>query len=270
MLGGGGVAGIAWEAGVVTGLRRAGLDLGMADLIVGTSAGSVVGALVAGGADLESAVAAQAESETEATVPAVDMEAVMAAFGILYDPSLEPREARRRVGAMALAVPDTGAEIETIGQRLPVKEWPERRLLITAVDAETGEFVVWDREAAAPLASAVASSCAVPCVFPPVEIGGRHYMDGGVRSATNADLAAGSSAVVLLEPMAHLAPRARVRAEVAELGDAAVAHIVPDEASIAVFGANILDPALWRPAFDAGLAQAQAPAVAGTVAEAWS
>nr|BFE88331.1 hypothetical protein GCM10020093_109320 [Planobispora longispora] len=101
-----------------------------------------------------------------------------------------------------------------------------------------------------------------------MEIGGRRYMDGGVRSATNADLAAGSSAVVLLEPMAHLSPRTRFQAEIAELGDAVVAHIVPDEASIAVFGANVLDPALWRPAFDAGLAQA--PAVAETVAKTWS
>ncbi|GGL03167.1 patatin-like phospholipase family protein [Planomonospora parontospora] len=267
VLGGGGVAGIAWEAGVVTGLRRAGVDLGEADLVVGTSAGSVVGALVSTGADLESAVAVQAGSETRATVPAVDMEAVMAAFGILYDPSLDPREARRRVGAMALSVEDTGARIETIGERLPVQEWPERRLLITAVDCGTGEFVVWERGSGVPMVTAVASSCAVPCVFPPVEIGGRRYMDGGVRSATNADLAEGSSAVVVLEPLAHLSPRARFTAELARLGDAEIAHVVPDEASAAVFGANVLDPSLWRPAFDAGLAQA--PAVAEAVRKAW-
>ncbi|MEU8382080.1 patatin-like phospholipase family protein [Streptosporangium sp. NPDC048865] len=266
VLGGGGVAGIAWEAGIITGLRRAGVELGEADLVVGTSAGSVVGTLVATGADLEKSVGVQADTEV-ATVSAVDMEAVMAAFGVLYDPSLEPREARRRVGEMALAVPDTGARIETIGDRLPVKEWPERRLLITAVDAETGEFVVWERDSGAPLVSAVASSCAVPCVFPPVEIGGRRYMDGGVRSATNADLAAGSSAVILLEPLAHVSPRARFESEVARLGDARVAHVVPDEASIAVFGANVLDPALWRPAFEAGLTQA--PAVRESVSRAW-
>ncbi|GII05071.1 patatin-like phospholipase family protein [Planobispora takensis] len=268
VLGGGGVAGIAWEAGIITGLRRAGVDLGTADLVVGTSAGSVVGALVTTEADLETAVAAQATSETTATVPAIDMEPVMAAFGILYDPSLEPREARRRVGELALSVKDTGARIETIGDRLPIKEWPERRLLVTAVDTETGEFVVWDRDSGASLVSAVASSCAVPCVFPPVGIDGRRYMDGGVRSATNADLAQGSSAVVVLEPMANVAPRARFEAEIAKLGEAVVAHVIPDEAAMAVFGVNVLDPALWRPAFDAGLAQA--PAVVETVGKAWS
>ncbi|MFF5243233.1 patatin-like phospholipase family protein [Streptosporangium sp. NPDC000095] len=269
VLGGGGVAGIAWEAGIVTGLRRAGIELGEADLIIGTSAGSVVGTLVATEADLESAVGVQADTEVSnvSTASAVDMEAVMAAFGVLYDPSLEPLEARRRVGEMALAMRDTGARIETIGNRLPVKEWPERRLLITAVDTGTGEFVVWERESGAPLVAAVASSCAVPCVFPPVEIGGRRYMDGGVRSATNADLAAGSSAVVLLEPLAHVSPRSRLEAELAELGEATVAHVVPDEASVAVFGANALDPALWRPAFQAGLAQALA--AQESVARAW-
>ncbi|MFI6513006.1 patatin-like phospholipase family protein [Streptosporangium sp. NPDC050855] len=266
VLGGGGVAGIAWEAGVITGLRRAGVDLGEADLVVGTSAGSVVGTLLATGADLEAAVGGPARPETT-TASAVDMEAVMAAFSLLYDPTLEPQEARRRVGELALAVPDTGARIETIGDRLPVKEWPSRRLLITAVDAGTGEFTVWDRDSGAPLVSAVASSCAVPCVFPPVEINGRRYMDGGVRSASNVDLAAGSSVVVILEPLAHVSPRARFEAEVAELSDARVAHVGPDEAAIAVFGADVLDPALWRPAFEAGLAQASG--VAGSVAEVW-
>ncbi|MBB2912033.1 NTE family protein [Streptosporangium becharense] len=266
VLGGGGVAGIAWEAGIVTGLRREGVDLGEADLLVGTSAGSVVAALIATGADLESAVASQAKTET-ATVSAVDMEAVMASFGILNDPSLEPREARRRVGELALGVKDTGVRIGTIGDRLPVKEWPERRLLITAVDAGSGEFVVWDRDSGASLVSAVASSCAVPCVFPPVEIGGRHYMDGGVRSTTNADLAAGACAAVVLEPLAHLTPRRRFETEIAALDGTALAHVVPDEAAVAVFGVDVLDPELWRPAFAAGLAQASA--VTESVAGVW-
>lgn len=97
---------------------------------------------------------------------------------------------------------------------------------------------------------------------------------GGVAGiaweAGNADLAAGSPAVIILEPLAHVSPRARFEAEPAELGelgDAAVAHIVPDEAPVAVFGVNVLDPALWRPAFHAGLAQA--PAVTERVARAW-
>ncbi|MEV8630370.1 patatin-like phospholipase family protein [Streptosporangium sp. NPDC051023] len=267
VLGGGGIAGIAWEAGIVTGLRRAGLDLGEADLVVGTSAGSVVGTLITTGADLEDVVGVQAEAEQAAAAPVPDMKAVIEVFGLLNDASMDPEEARRRVGALALGVGDTGARTETIGERLPVREWPERRLLVTAVDTATGEFVVWDRHSGVPLVSAVASSCAVPCVFPPVRINGHRYMDGGVRSVTNADLAAGSSAVVIVEPLAHLDARRRLETEIAALGDAAVAHVAPDQASVTVFGADILHPALWRPAFAAGLAQA--PGTAEAVARVW-
>jgi NTE family protein len=196
----------------------------------------------------------------------------MTAFAVLFDPALEPEEARRRVGRMALDTPTSVAaedrRIKEIFERLPIKEWPQRALKVTAVDAETGEFVVWDRDSGVGLVTAVASSCAVPCVFPPVSIDGRRYMDGGVRSATNADLAAGASSVLILEPMAQLSPREVLQAELGTLGTAAAAVIGPDEAAVAVFGLNVLDPALWGPAYKAGLEQATA--VAPSVREIWA
>jgi len=269
VLGGGGVAGIAWEAGIVTGLRRHGVDLGTADRIIGTSAGSVVGTLVATGADLEEAIAHQAEVDT-GPPPAVDMNEVMQALAVLFDPELDPREARRRVGRMALAarVDHYAERLAAVGERLPVKEWPERELLITSVDADTGEFVVWDRSSGVPLVLAVASSCAVPMVFPPVEINGRRYVDGGVRSATNADLAAGARALVVLEPLGDWTPRTVLEAELAKAGAAASYVVQPDAASLAVFGENVLDPRLWGPAFEAGLDQAAA--LVEPVAAVWS
>ncbi|MBP2702599.1 patatin-like phospholipase family protein [Microbispora sp. RL4-1S] len=269
VLGGGGVAGIAWEAGILTGLRRLGVDLGTADRVVGTSAGSVVGTLVSTGADLEEAVAHQIAVDT-GPPPAVDVEATMRAFAVMSDPSLDRLEARRRVGQMALAaaVDHAADRLAAIGERLPIKLWPERDLLITAVDAATGEFVVWDRRADVPLVLAVASSCAVPMVFPPVEINGRRYVDGGVRSVTNADLAAGARAIVVLEPLGALTPREVLDAELGEAGAATSYVIHPDEASLAAFGTNVLDPALWGPAFRAGLDQA--PALAEPIAAVWS
>jgi NTE family protein len=261
VLGGGGIAGISWEVGMVRGLLREGIDLTDADLIVGTSAGSVVGSLIATGADLEQAIAYQVETDTT-PAPVPDLEPVMAAFGILFDPTIEPQEARRRVGEMALAAPSVSEEerIEAIFNRLPIKQWPERALKITAVDAHTGRFVVWDKDSGVPLVKAVASSCAVPCVFPPVTIGDSRYIDGGVRSPTSADLAAGASSVLVLEPMADLAPAEVLQAELATLGGAKVARLGPDEAALAVFGQNVLDPALWGPAFKAGLEQASSAA----------
>src|SRR5262249_32647760 len=100
---------------------------------------------------------------------------------------------RARIGAVALAG-GTVAEGDRRGGvegRRPVREWPRRRLLVTAVDAGSGEFVVFDRDSGVGVVDAVGASCAVPGVWPPVTINGRRYVDGGVRSAANVDLAAG-------------------------------------------------------------------------------
>jgi len=263
VLGGGGVAGVAWEAGVLAGLRDAGVDLTTADLIIGTSAGSIVGSFVAHGVDVAEAID-RLFVDGDAAPPSysVDMDAVLNAFAILFDPNIDPREARVQVAELALAAQVDGARerLADIGRRLPRQEWPARPLLVTGVDTADGAFVAWDRDSGVPLPEAVMASCCVPCVFPPVDINGRRYMDGGTRSATNADLASGASTVVILEPMAHLSPRTILEAELRELGTARVVAVGPDQAAIDVFGVNLLDQALWKPAFQAGWAQSAAAA----------
>lgn len=261
------MAGIGWEAGLVTGLREAGLDLGEADLVVGTSAGSVVGTMIRQKADLRALVAEVAEAEADAAPAAVDMEKVMTAFMYMYDKSLDPAEARRKVGELAMQVTGDGSRLTQIADRLPSHTWPDDPLMITTVDAADGSFQVWTAASGVPLPLAVASSCCVPCVFPPVEIGGRRYIDGGVHSISNADLAAGHERVVILEPMAHLTPRSVLAAELKRLGAARTVALGPDQPAIEAFGTDVLNPGLWIPAFHAGLAQA--PAVAEQVAEVW-
>ncbi|GAB3667851.1 patatin-like phospholipase family protein [Actinocorallia lasiicapitis] len=268
VLGGGGVAGIGWAAGLITGLKDAGVDLTTADLIVGTSAGSVVGTVVAQGADLTDLVEKVAVAEAGVAAAVVDMEKVLTAFALMYDKNLAPVEARRRVGALALEVTGNGERLAQIAHRLPSTDWPARPLKITAVDAEDGSFKIWDADSGVPLEQAVASSCCVPCVFPPVEIDGRRYIDGGVHSISNAHLAAGADRVVVIEPMAHLTPRGVLTRELAQLGEAKVATVGPDRAAIEVFGVDVLDPSLWKPAFAAGLAQA--PASVAAVGAVWS
>jgi NTE family protein len=267
VLGGGGIAGIAWEAGIVTGLRDHGIDLGAADIIVGTSAGSVVGTLLVNDGDLEQLVTAQAGHPAE---PAPDLEPFVAEFTALLGENLEPVDLRRRIGAMAVAAPTVPEQdrLDVMNSRLSGHDaWPDRSLLITAVDVQTGELKVWDRESGVPLLLAVASSCAVPGIFPPMTINGRRYMDGGVRTGTNADLAKGASRVVVLDPLAHVFPREPLAAELESLGEVESTVIVPDEAAVSVFGVNVLDPALWKSAFEAG--RAQAPAEAPTAGSAW-
>jgi NTE family protein len=262
VFGGGGIAGVAWEAGIVIGLQRSGVDLSSADLIVGTSAGSIVGSHVAAGAGLQAlAGRPSANPGTDAAAAAVDLDVILAALAPLFDSALDPVEARRRVGAAACAASVGGEEahIARIATLLPTGgRWPQRRLLVTAVDTESGELAVWDSGSGVPLERAVASSCAVPGVYPPVTIGGRRYMDGGIRSETNVDLATGASAVIVLDAVGHLTPRERIRAELATLGIASTLVITPDEPAAGVIGANMLDPAIWSPAMEAGLAQAAA------------
>jgi len=271
VLGGGGIAGVAWEAGIVIGLRQAGVDLSSADVIVGTSAGSIVGSHVAFGTDLQALATMPASPGAgAAAVPAVSLEVILAALAPLFDPGLDPAEARRRVGAAARAADgDEQPYIARIASLLPATDrWPQRRFLVTAVDAESGEPVAWHAGSGVPLDRAVAASCAVPAVYPPVTIGGRWYIDGGIRSATNADLAAGSSAVIVLNAIGHLTPPDSLQNELAALGTAATLVITPDNAAAAAMGTNLLDAASAAPALEAGLTQAMS--CAGPARTLWS
>jgi NTE family protein len=267
VLGGGGIAGVAWETGVLKGLRDAGVDLTDADLIVGTSAGSIVGAQVATGVALDGMFGEQLRSIEGSGQPApeIDMDLLMGLFAELATGAITAHELRLRLGKVAVerAPADASARLEVIMSRLPIHEWPERGLLITAVDTATAERVGWDRSSGAPLPLAVASSCAVPGVFPPVEIHGRRYMDGGIGSPTNADLASGHERVVIVAP-SGAAAFLGLDDEIAGLRSAGshVELIVPDEASMAAFGPNVLDPATRAPSARAGLAQGTAAAAA--------
>jgi NTE family protein len=243
-------------AGLAYGLRRDGVDLGEADLIVGTSAGAIVGAVLATGQD-PGRLASSARPAAHRLK--ADPERMGAVFAVLGDRSLEPGEARRRVGRLALDSTDPEADKALIAGRaalIGADAWPERRLLITAVDATTGEPVVWDHDSGVPLVQAVAASSAFPGAAPPVAIDGRWYMDGALRSATNADLAAGARTLVVVEPMAHRFPREPLNQQLAAVGADTVVTIGPDPASVRAFGSNLGDLEDWEPAYQAGLRQA--------------
>ena len=273
VLGGGGITGIAWEIGVLAGLAEAGVDLGGADLVVGTSAGSVVGAQLTSGADLEALFARQLEPPTGERAARMTR-AALARYGWAVLRSRGDDVAfRRRVGALALAAQQAGLtpteqeRLDVIGSRLVSRAWPDRDLRITTVDAQTGEFRVLDRTSGVPLLQAVAASCAVPGVYPPVTIDGRRYVDGGMRSAANADLAEGCDRVVVLAPIPRgIGPLASVDAQVTGMV-ARVAVVSPDEASRRAIGRNVLDPAARAGSARAG--RAQAADVAAQVSEAW-
>jgi NTE family protein len=183
-------------------------------------------------------------------------------------------EFRTRIGALALAAEKAGLtpseqeRLDVIGSRLVSAQWPERNLTITAVDAATGEFRTFDRGSGVRLVQAVAASCAVPGVYPPVTIEGRRYVDGGMRSAANADLAQGYDRLVVLAPIPRgVGPLASVDAQVTGMVSR-VAVVSPDGASRTAIGRNVLDPAAREPAARAG--RAQAAQVVARVGEVWA
>ncbi|MET9607457.1 patatin-like phospholipase family protein [Streptomyces sp. NPDC006512] len=268
VLGGGGLTGIGWETGILYGLAREGVDLSTADLVVGTSAGSVVGAQLTSGL-----LTPQQLYERQLGDPAGEATArfgagLLVRHAVAMARSRNAADYRRRIGALALAA-DTGAEAtrrEVLKARLVSHEWPRRRLVVTAVDALSGELTAFDRESGAGLVDAVSASCAVPGVWPPVTVDGRRFIDGGIRSATNADVAAGYRRVVIIAPMTlgtAMIPSPAAQAERLRAAGARVALITPSAQARKAFGRNVLDPARRDPAARAGLAQA-----AGHAAEA--
>ncbi|MFE9955773.1 patatin-like phospholipase family protein [Micromonospora sp. NPDC005299] len=276
VLAGGGVAGIAWELGVLRGLADADPTLAdrilAADLVVGTSAGSAVAAQITSGVALDDLYAAQLRPETAEIEVDVDTEKLFADYAAALTGVSGPQEARRRFGEIALAARtvDPALRLAAIDARLPVKQWPDRRLLLPAVDAETGDEAIFTRESGVTLRDAVAASCAVPGIWPPVEIGDRRYIDGGVRSMTNADLAAGADRVLIIQPTLADTPQpwGDLDAEIAALASATVHVISADQASVDAFGPNALSPATRAASARAGRAVGAAHAAA--VASVWN
>jgi NTE family protein len=272
VLGGGGITGIAWEVGLLAGLADAGVDLRTADLVVGTSAGSVVGAQLRSGADVAELYERQLEPPAQERAARLSR-AVLARYGLAMLLARRDDTAfRRRLGRLARAAADSGrtpteAERRTvIASRLPRTEWPEQPLVLTAVDTASGAFTTFTRDSGVELVAAVAASCAVPGVYPPVTIDGRRYMDGGMRSPANADLAAGYERVVVLAPVPGVGLMTGVGAQADALAGR-VAVVSPDAGSRAAIGKNVLDPAARAGSARAG--RAQAAAVADQVAEVW-
>lgn len=271
VLGSGGHAGIAWEIGLVLGLREQGIDLREADLLIGSSAGAVVATHLALGQDLQEAL----DLLTSPTATATGTRMGPAVLARYLAASLRPGSpasgrawlARR---AERAAVIDEETFVAAVAQGIDDADWPDRDLMVTAVRAETGQAVAFTRDSGVPLARAVAASCAVPLVYPPVTIHGDRYVDGGIRTVTNADMAVGCDRVLVIAPIAFDLRRThRPRAQLERLGPRVRSTcVIPDEASLRAMGRNLLDPSRAPAAREAGAAQAAH--VADRVAAVWS
>jgi NTE family protein len=271
VLGGGGVTGVAWEIGLLYGLTEHGVDLSQADLFVGTSAGSVVAAQVTSGVPLEKLFAAEIADTTgdrNATIGSGVLLRFVASSAFPGD----RRRGRAWLGRAALrkkTVPESERRT-AIMARVPHDDWPATALRIPAVVAETGEVTVFDAASGVSLIDAVAASCAVPLVWPPMTVNGTRYVDGGVRSIANVDLAAGHGRVVVIAPATAALRRAdRPGAQAAALGpDVRTVVVSPSDAALTAIGRNPLDPDHRADAAQAG--RKQAAEVADRVRQVWN
>jgi NTE family protein len=262
VLAGGGLTGIAWELGVLLGLRENGVDVPRdANLIIGTSAGSVVGTQLSQGCDLAELFQRQLEPDTNEISPHIDIETLTQVYGNMRGGGTQTDEQRRAIGEIALnaSTVDWPTRRAIIQGRVGTDEWPSGNLVLTTIDAHSGEFITWTKDSGVGLIDAVASSCAVAGVWPCVPINGHMYYDGGFRNAANASLAAGYDDVWVLAPLSGDASPA-VENEVQELraAGAIVRYITSDDEAKAAMGINSLDPRARGAAAQQGLRQGHA------------
>lgn len=289
VLSGGGLVGIAWQTGIAAALAEQGVDLTAADWILGTSAGSSVGAQLAKGRDMVKVLDRYRAKGGAPTAPGAKAEPVgRAPEGVAGPPNLaklmeimalaaarggSPEKARAAVGAYALEAETVPEEVFIAGFAHLDKEggWPGR-YQCTAVDALDGALVVWDgSQSGVEVSRAVASSCAMPGIFPPVTINGRRYIDGGMRSGTSADLATGHDKVLIVTMTSpaqaaamagdtrfgRVHKRNEVERAILEESGAAVETLAPDDEAEAAFGINRHDSLIALGAAEHGFRQGQ-------------
>jgi NTE family protein len=271
VLGGGGVVGIAWEVGVLTGLADEGVTVAPDAVVIGTSAGAVVGAQVASGTPLAELYERQRRGVAHETAPALGVLALLRlARAQLF--VRDPEQAARRLGQLALSsrIDDPSRQRRIAEARLPDHTWTDADLRVTAVDVDSGALRVFTRRDGVSLLDAVAASCAMPQSAAPVAIGGHRYMDGGMRSVLNLDLAPGDGPVIALAPStAAIGPWAGIERQRRAL-DAGrrVELLLRDPASKRAQGRSVMDrsvvPALVAAGRDQG--RHEAPRVAAALA----
>jgi NTE family protein len=298
VLGGGGILGEAWMSAVLAGLSDAsGFDPRECESFVGTSAGSIVSAALSAGVDPRARLGELPEPPpVPEDAPGDDggalrrvLEAGMAAGGAAAAPlvalglrttqpggALLRRAALARVPAGRRSLAPLGRELDRAGAR-----W-DGRLAVSAVEVESGRRVMFGRPGApeASVGQAVEASCAIPGVFRPIVVDGRHYVDGGAWSPTNLDCAPveRGTRVLCLNPTGSMRPSrsspfgglgllsrsvAGLEALALERRGARVTVVSPDAGSLAAIGPNLMDARPRSQVIAAGLAQGHALAGRG-------
>lgn len=269
VLGGGGAIGLAWQAGLLSGLQEAGLDLTAAEAIVGTSAGAFIGALLACGHDvadaLQSLTALRRSADPQRLAAAHDAFSRARRTANL---ATDSRQALQVIGQAAREARTSSQELYLeLFDALAGTAWPAG-FRCTATDVDTGELVVWDKESGVTLQEAVASSCVVPMLFPVMTLATGRFMDGGILNPVNAIVVPPSDVLVVISchPLSRHTDRldaaqdamcARVTAELAAVAETTRLVLIEPDFSEMGETQNMMDASMVTPAFQIGTRQAQ-------------
>jgi NTE family protein len=267
ILTGGGLSASAWETGLITGMADAGLDVRNADLFVGTSSGSRVALHLASGAAHEDEYQRRLQpgAPSSERPPVVDWVGILDGVARAKEAGGSRTEIMRRIGSLAVAAAsgrNGSSRREIVAAQLPRVTWPEKRVLIVTVNAETGERRAFDSDSGIDLVDAVIASTAF-FGWPPTLFQGEHYIDGGFYSSDNADLATGFDRVMVLAlktpPNVPYKKLVSLDEGVKTLQDSGVLVevIQPDENTLAALAAagGVMNPGISAPAAGAGRVQ---------------
>lgn len=265
LLGGGGAVGIAWESGVLAGLIDAiGFEPAQARVIVGTSAGSAVGADVALGKDPHDALAQDEDAgRPRRSLPPPDLEkgAFAEIIRLMLSGEAGKPETVAKIAALAKEAETALSEEQFVAmfeRTVGTGTWPDVDFRPTAATCSTGAPKFWTAADGIPLYRAVASSCAIPGYFPVVSHAGEHYMDGsrgpGYHTAICGEL--GLDAALFIGPKVAVP---RVAKMTLEDMDALAAtgvqvHTILGSERLDALGVNLMDYSKRPVAFEAGLA----------------
>lgn len=262
VLGGGGITGIAWESGVLAGLLDNGVTVDQADKIIGTSAGSFVGAVLANGYDMRDyyyELDERRDANDRATMSSDIYRLWQNAFVVGRD---DAKKVGQMMGDIVYTRPshvDLSERKQAIRQRLGDVVWQDN-LEITAINAKTGATGTFNSKSGVTLEDAVTASGAVPGIWPHIRLNNSDWIDGGMISPTNAMLAEGADTIIIIAPLADglgMMPGAYDDAE--KLSQHShVLVIRPDSKSQAEIGDNIYNPTNILKIGNAGYLQGQA------------
>jgi NTE family protein len=288
VLGAGGILGEAWMGGLLAGLHEAtGFDARDCRHFVGTSAGSIVAAGLAGGVDPRSRLEqlpeqprASADEDAKRSLLGGALRFGRGAGATAFAPLAELALRSTAMSGAAVRraalsrVPEGRRSLAGLGNAMAQLgvQW-DGRLLVVAVEVESGRRVVFGTPGATQLSvpQAVEASCAIPGVFRPIRAGGRTYVDGGAWSLTNLDVApvANGTRVLCLNPTGSLGPTPSLRGAIGPLSrsaatvealvlqrrGASVTTLAPDGEAAKAMGGDFMDERRRSAAQQAGYAQ---------------